>query len=995
MQANIVTDYDGTRLERLRAAGIPLYPHRFDHASEMITTAKFRQLFDGVVPNAGDVAGERVAVAGRILSIRSAGKLVFVDITDQCGKLQLKMDVSSWSKDNKVTFEVMHKELRDGDIIGAYGSATRTKSGELSLSVLKLQLLTPRLRLIPDKLDDITARMRDRALDLLVHPEAREKIMKRIKIVSLLREWLGNKYGMLEVETPVLHAIAGGADARPFETHHNALDAQMFLRIATELPLKQTVISGFYQGAFEIGKVFRNEDIDETHSPEFTSVEFYMPYRDYQDLMGIVEKILSSIAQEVTGSLEVKFGDKVSNWSPPWNRIDYLESLKEALGNPENFPKEDQLEGEAALAFFKAECEKRKYVSEAETVTKFMDKLFGKLVEPKCINPTFVCHHPQIMCPLAKYHRSRPGLSERFELFVFGKEIANAYTELNDPVKQRAEFAVQAGNRDKGDLEAQVTDETFCRALECGLPPTAGCGFGVDRLAMFLTDTPMLRDIQLFPMAPASLINQKSKLSVAKSKCGVIGIRRESKNYWERRAPLSPQHVRTLVNENVQVLVQKSAIRAFTDEEYARAGAQLVDNLKDADIILGVKEVPIDDIIKGKTYMFFSHTFKGKQHKYNMRRLAAYVRNDIRLIDYELIKNPDKSRAMKFGPYAGMGGMIDGLHGLGKRLLDLGYATPFLHIDRAYAYRTIQEAEAAVRRAGEEIAAFGLPKAICPLTFVFTSKGDTSMEAQRIFKLLPYIELRSPAALAKLCAADKVECYALPMFIATHEHMVKPKDGSVFNKDRYYHDAGKNEDLEAGTQPRSITNYDPIFHTDVLPYTSVLVNCMYWDRRFHRLITNHQIHALADKGKLKLLADLDITCDPAGGVEFFDDDTPINNAFYMYDPKHKIRLNKTSDAPAGCILMYGVSHIPAELPRDATQFFGDHLLPYVEKLTMIPYEKDFALDASPDNVKEATETYRGKLAPKFEYLDKSIKEFAPPDEAADAEDNKRDKGRSY
>ena len=229
MQANIVTDYDGTRLERLRAAGIPLYPHRFDHASEMITTAKFRQLFDGVVPNAGDVAGERVAVAGRILSIRSAGKLVFVDITDQCGKLQLKMDVSSWSKDNKVTFEVMHKELRDGDIIGAYGSATRTKSGELSLSVLKLQLLTPRLRLIPDKLDDITARMRDRALDLLVHPEAREKIMKRIKIVSLLREWLANKYGMLEVETPVLHAIAGGADARPFETHHNALDAQMFL----------------------------------------------------------------------------------------------------------------------------------------------------------------------------------------------------------------------------------------------------------------------------------------------------------------------------------------------------------------------------------------------------------------------------------------------------------------------------------------------------------------------------------------------------------------------------------------------------------------------------------------------------------------------------------------------------------------------------------------------------------------------------------------------
>ena len=670
MQSNVITDYDSNRLERLQAAGIPLYPHRYAHADELITNLEFRRRFDVKVAageGTGTEANPNVAVAGRILSIRKAGKLIFIDLQDQTGKLQLKMDAGSWAKSNKVSFEVMGHELRDGDITGAFGYAVRTKAGELSLCVLELELLTPRLRLIPPKLDDITARMRDRSLDLLVHPEAREKIVKRIKIVSLLRDWLGNKYGMLEVETPILHAIAGGADARPFETHHNALDAQMFLRIATELPLKQAVISGFYQGAFEIGKVFRNEDIDDTHSPEFTSVEFYMPYKDYNDLMGIVEKILSSIAKEVTGSLEVKFGDRVSNWSPPWNRIDYLESLKEALGNPENFPKEDQLETDAALAFFKAECEKRNYVSEAPTITKFMDKLFGRLVEPKCVNPTFVCHHPQIMCPLAKYHRSRPGLSERFELFVFGKEIANAYTELNDPVRQRQEFAVQAGNRDRGDLEAQVIDETFCRALECGLPPVAGCGFGIDRIAMFLCDTAVLRDIQLFPMVPAALIDQKAKLAV-KSKCATIGIRKETKNNWERRVTLAPNHVRTLVDEGVRVLVQKSAIRIFTDNEYARAGAELVDDLKDADIILGVKEVPIDDIIKGKTYMFFSHTFKGRQHSYNMRRLAAYIRNDIRLIDYELIKDPDGARAMKFGPYAGMGGMIDGLHGLGLSL---------------------------------------------------------------------------------------------------------------------------------------------------------------------------------------------------------------------------------------------------------------------------------------------------------------------------------------
>lgn len=993
--ADPIKDYDADRLDRLKAAGIPLFPHRFSHTAELITSTAFRERFNTLVPNPGDALkdGEKnVALTGRILSIRTAGKLVFIDLIDQNGKTQLKFDASTWSAKNIVSFEIMKRELRDGDMIGAYGFAVRTKTGELTLAVLELELLAPRLRLIPPKLDDIAARMRDRTLDLIVHPEARERVLKRVKIVSLIRDWLSNKYGLLEVETPILQPIAGGADARPFETHHNALNASMFLRIATELPLKMAVIAGYHQGVFDLGKVFRNEGIDDTHSPEFTSNEAYFPYKDYIDLMTISETILSDIAEKITGSLEVTYQGKKANWKAPWKRIDYLGELKKVLGDPEDFPADDQIETNAALQFFKRHCDARGFVSEAQTVTKFMDKLFGKLVEPGLIDPTFVCHHPQMMCPLAKFHRSRPGLTERFELFVFGKEIANAYTELNDPVKQRHEFAVQAGNREKGDDEAQIIDETFCRALEFGLPPTAGIGFGVDRLAMFLTDTAMLRDVQLFPMAPSTLVSKPVK------KGGyAIGIRRETKNNHERRAPLAPQHVRTLTSEDYRVLVQRSAIRAFTDAEYERAGAELVDRLDEATLILGVKEVPIDDLLPNRTYMFFSHTFKGRQHHYNMRRLSAYLKAGIRLIDYELILTADHKRAAKFGPYAGMGGMIDTLHGLGLRLLDLGYATPFLYISRAYAYRTIQEAEAAVRRAGEEIAAFGLPEEICPLTFTFTSMGDTSKEAQRIFRLLPHFDVRTPAELAKICQSK--ERFALPVFVATHEHMVA-KNGDKPNtywteemKRRYYMAAGKKEDFEAGKVPASLTDYHPIFHTQVLPFTSVLMNCMYWDPRYHRLITNVQMRELVATGRSRLLCDGDLTCDPLGSVQYFSHDTPINNAFYMYDPATDSETEGIADAPKGAVMMYGVSHIPAELSRDATTFFGNNLLSYVERIANVPYEKEFEKDTLPANVQAATETYRGRLTPHFAYLQASLDEFAKPDPKADKEDGQRDKAR--
>ena len=437
-----------------------------------------------------DPEREEVSVAGRLIALRDQGKAAFGHIQDADGKLQVYFRKDTLGEEK---YQEAMNILDVGDIIGVKGELFRTMTGELTVEVKDFQLLAKSLRALPEKwhgLKDVELRYRHRYIDLIANPKAREIFKIRSKAIKSLREYLESK-GFMEVETPILQSVASGAMAKPFITHHNALDMDMYLRIAPELYLKMLVVGGFNR-VYEIGRNFRNEGIDTTHNPEFTMVEFYGAYLDYNDLMDMTEELFRKILMDTVGTLKITWEGQELDFSKPFRRLPFFEALKEKTGKDKDF----FLDEEKARAFAKEVG-----IPKAEELThlKLLDKLFEHFIEEDLIQPTFVIDFPKILSPLAKTHRNDPDLVERFELIVNKQELANAYTELNDPEDQRERFLQQLKEKAAGDEEAMDIDENFLMALEYGLPPTGGEGIGIDRLVMMLTDSSSIREVILFP----------------------------------------------------------------------------------------------------------------------------------------------------------------------------------------------------------------------------------------------------------------------------------------------------------------------------------------------------------------------------------------------------------------------------------------------------------------------------------------------------------------
>ncbi|ESX01909.1 hypothetical protein KL905_005290 [Ogataea polymorpha] len=479
------------------------YPHKF-HVS--LRLDQFREKY-AHLKKGETLPDVKVSVAGRIMVKRESGsKLKFYNLAGEGTNVQ----IMAQAQDAEGDFQEMHDILRRGDIIGVEGYPGRTNpakggEGELSVFATKVKLLTPCLHMLPTEhygFKDQEARYRKRYLDLIMNKSTKDTFVTRSKIISYIRKFLDSR-NFIEVETPMMNVIAGGATAKPFITHHNDLDMDMYMRIAPELFLKELVVGGL-ERVYEIGRQFRNEGIDMTHNPEFTTCEFYEAYADVYDLMDTTELLFSEMVKEITGDYKIKYhpdgpdGKELTlDFSRPWKRINMIEELEKLFDV--KFPPGDQLHTKETGEFLKSILIKHKLDCPPPlTNARMLDKLVGEL-EDTCINPTFIFGHPQMMSPLAKYDRSKPGLCERFEVFVATKEICNAYTELNDPFDQRQRFEEQARQKAQGDDEAQLIDETFCNALEYGLPPTAGWGCGIDRLAMFLTDSNTIREVLLFP----------------------------------------------------------------------------------------------------------------------------------------------------------------------------------------------------------------------------------------------------------------------------------------------------------------------------------------------------------------------------------------------------------------------------------------------------------------------------------------------------------------
>ncbi len=437
-----------------------------------------------------EMEGKFVSIAGRIMSKRGQGKVGFYDIQDTSGRIQIFAKQDTLGEEEYNYF----KTNDIGDIIGVKGEVFRTKMGEISVRAESVVLLTKSLQTLPEKfhgLKDTEIRYRQRYVDLIVNPEIREVFRKRNIIIKGIREYLDN-HGFMEVDTPVLSAIAGGANARPFITHHNTLDIDMYMRIANELYLKRLIVGGLADGVYEMGKMFRNEGMDTTHNPEYTAIELYKAYADYNDMMELTENIIAYVCEKVNGTTKINYNGADLDFTPPWRRVRMQDMVKEHVGVDFDLINTD----EEAIAVAK---EKKIEIKPLMTRGHVICALFEEYCEKHLVQPTFVTHHPVEISPLAKRNIADPRLTDRFEAFASTKEIANAFSELNDPVDQRERFEDQVRHKEAGDDEAHMMDYDFINAIEVGLPPTGGLGIGVDRVIMMLTDQVSIRDIILFP----------------------------------------------------------------------------------------------------------------------------------------------------------------------------------------------------------------------------------------------------------------------------------------------------------------------------------------------------------------------------------------------------------------------------------------------------------------------------------------------------------------
>lgn len=471
------------KAETLREQGINPYPYKFEKtASAKELQEKYKNLANG------EETSDRYSVAGRVMAIRNSG--MFIDLMDDTGKIQIfthKQNID----ENKIK---LIRLVDIGDIVGFTGDIRRTPRGELSIKAVDFEILTKSLKPLPEKfhgLTDVETKYRQRYIDLIINEETRETFRKRSLIISKIREFLAAR-GYLEVDTPILQTVASGANARPFTTHHNALDMDMTMRIALELYLKRLIVGGVSERVYEIGKCFRNEGIDTRHNPEFTMIELYQAYADYNDMMELTENMVAFVAQEVLGTTKIKYGENEIDLTPPWDRKTMIGAIEEYT--KADFSKCANLEEAVKLA-----NSIHVDVEECDCWGKVIDKVFEEKVEPSLIQPVHIIDYPLEISPLAKVHRNNPRLTERFETRVNGWEIANAFSELTDPIDQRQRFEAQALAKANGDEEAMEIDDDFIEALEYGMPPTGGMGMGIDRLVMLLTNSQTIRDVIAFP----------------------------------------------------------------------------------------------------------------------------------------------------------------------------------------------------------------------------------------------------------------------------------------------------------------------------------------------------------------------------------------------------------------------------------------------------------------------------------------------------------------
>ena len=531
------------KLQTLEKMGINAFPAEEYTITE--TTKTIKQDF---------VEGKKVTIAGRLMSRRIQGKASFAELQDSEGKIQVYFNRDEiCSGEDKTLYNDVYKHLLDiGDIIGIEGELFNTQVGEMTVKVTNFKILTKSLRPLPqprtdengvtyDAFNDPELRYRQRYVDLIVNPQVKEVFIKRTKLFNAMRTYFNNA-GYFEVETPILQAIPGGAAAKPFITHHNALDIPLYLRIANELYLKRLIVGGF-DGVYEFSKNFRNEGMDRTHNPEFTAMEIYVAYKDYNWMMDFTEKLLEFSAIQVNGSTESTFGEHTISWKAPYPRVSMTEAIQKFTGF--------DITGKSEQELFDFARSIGVDVNETMGKGKLIDEIFGEKCEGNFIQPTFITDYPIEMSPLTKKHRSKEGLTERFELMVCGKEIANAYSELNDPIDQRERFEEQLKLAEKGDDEATgFIDEDFLRALEYGMPPTSGLGIGMDRLIMFLTNNPSIQEVLFFPQmkpekaAPTFELDEDEKkvLEILKSQeepmtLGLVKVKSElSGKKWDKAA---------------------------------------------------------------------------------------------------------------------------------------------------------------------------------------------------------------------------------------------------------------------------------------------------------------------------------------------------------------------------------------------------------------------------------------------------------------------------